>query len=122
MIDAVPAAGRAAAIATMWALLTHDDAGDAVTEACRSLADLWPSATERGLHDDAVKHASVTLLDLTAATLQYSAPTLAEACLSSRDDHMLSTAQPGSVDELLKGSAETQTASSGPVRRRSLFT
>lgn len=102
MIDALPAPGRAAAIATVWALLTDDEAGAQATDACQALADPWRIATEHGLKSDAMCGAATKLLEIAAATLSPQAPELARACRSWRDDHVRSRAVAASVSELLE--------------------
>jgi glutamate--cysteine ligase len=102
MIDALPTAGRAAAIAAVWTVLTDDDAGADATEACRMLVNPWQIATERGLQNDALRDAAMNLLDVAASAVRPQMPELANACRSWRDNHIRPQALAGSVSELLE--------------------
>jgi glutamate--cysteine ligase len=88
MLDAVPATGRAAAIATVWALLTDPDAGRPAAEACGSLVDPWALATEQGLEHPGVRAAAAILLDLATKSYETAAPALAEACRAWRRERI----------------------------------
>jgi len=109
MIDAVPASGRAAAIATVWALLTDPRAGDEAAAVCAEIADPWTIAAEAGLRDRTMRYAATTLLDLAGATMRTLAPKRACACDEWRD-RIWSGRTPRTVDELL-ASIEAPSAS-----------
>lgn len=66
MIDALPSEGRAAAIATVWSLLTDADIGERAVEVCRTIADPWHVARDTGLADPELR--AVTTAVLEAAT------------------------------------------------------
>lgn len=79
MLDALPAAGRAAAIATVWELMTNDDVGDDVAQAASALDDPWRLAHDDGI-GDAGLHAAVThLFDASAASVRRTDSQLADA-------------------------------------------
>jgi glutamate--cysteine ligase len=84
MIDALPAPGRAAAIATVWALLTDARAGDEAADECRALTDPWAIATEEGLGNPGMRTAAATLLDI-AAHHSPRVGSLREACANWHD-------------------------------------
>ena len=66
MLDALPAPGRAAAIATVWAAMTNDEVGNVVVEACRAIDDPWRLAHEEGLANDRM-HTAVKIMHAATA-------------------------------------------------------
>ena len=106
MLDALPAPGRQAAIATVWALMTNDDVGDVALEAVRALDDPWRMAHDHGIaHTDL--HAAVAhVLDVSARSVRPIDSHLADAvtnwserpCPVRPDDltsWLLNAAEPG---------------------------
>ncbi len=107
MIDAVPAAGRAAAIAAVWTLLTDARAGDEAMAACRMLPDPWALATAEGLENDDMRGAATALLDIAAASSARAwGRHLAQACEACRD-RLRSGVGAGTVEELFAGAEAT---------------
>jgi glutamate--cysteine ligase len=106
MIDALPAPGRAAAIAAVWAILTDDRAGELASQACRALADPWRVACDEGLGNAEMRAASATLLEAAANSAHASDRELGRACEAWRDrtlvgevtfDDLLGTAEPAAA-------------------------
>ena len=79
MLDALPATGRDAAIATVWALMTNDDVGDLALEAAHSLDDPWRLVHERGTADADLHTAVAHLLEMCAQSLRPLDSRLADA-------------------------------------------
>lgn len=98
MIDAVPADGRAAAIATVWSLLTDADAADIATRACREVT--WEVATEAGLRDEATRAAATEVLGIVATKLGHEEPELGRAA-AAWCDRIETGEVAGTIDELL---------------------
>lgn len=101
MLDALPAPGRMAATATVWAVLTDPDVGDAAEAICRAIPHAWCRATQAGLGDPAVREAAADVLDLTARASSATAPSLADACDTWRDERALSPNPSQSVAQLV---------------------
>ena len=86
MLDALPAAGRAAAIATVWALVVDEGVGEFACEAASAVDDPWRAAHNEGLDNAALSAAVNHLLDRVARS---SEPQLAESVVtwSERSNH-----------------------------------
>ncbi len=106
MLDALPAPGRVAAIATVWVILTDPDAGAAAEAICRAIPDAWCRATQAGLGDSAVREAAAAVLDLATGASAAIAPSLIGACKMWRDEHVLSPNPPESLTQLLADARE----------------
>lgn len=106
MLDALPASGRMAATATVWAVLTDPDVGDAAEAICRAIPDAWCRATQAGLDDPAVREAAAAVLDLAARASSATAPSLADACKTWRDERVLSPNPPKPVVQLVDRARE----------------
>lgn len=94
MIDAVPLDGRAAAIATTWALLTDPSVDADIADICESVSDPWELALDRGLADGRLRRAAVELLTLAAARLRPGSGALADACETWRDGRVVGSTAP----------------------------
>ena len=106
MLDALPAPGRMAAIAAVWAILTDPDVGDAAEAICRAVPDAWCRATQAGLGDPAVREAAANVLDLAARASSATASSLADACKTWRDEHVISPNPPQLVAQLVDRARE----------------
>ena len=106
MLDALPASGRMAATATVWAVLTDPDVGDAAEAICRAIPDAWCRATQAGLDDPAVREAAAAVLDLAANANASIAPSLVDACKTWRDERVLSPEPPESLTKLFDRARE----------------
>ena len=82
VIDAVPAPGRAAAVAAVWALATEEHIGAEVIRIAEEVPDLWPRSLVDGMSDLLVGEAGRWLLDAVAGAVGPEAPALARACRS----------------------------------------
>lgn len=80
MLDSVPAAGRAAAIAVVWTLLTDDLLSDELLAIRASVADAPTAAMVSGLDDATLRRAATDVLDLVASRWAADCPDLADAC------------------------------------------
>lgn len=80
VIDAVPAAGRAAALGTVWVLATEERIGAEAMRVADEIPDLWHRSLAGGSSDPRVGEAGRWLLDVVARALEGHAPTLAQAC------------------------------------------
>jgi glutamate--cysteine ligase len=99
MIDSVPAAGRAAAIAVVWTLLTDHLVSDEILAIQASVADAPTVAIERGLDDATLRRAAIDVLDLVASRWVDECPNLAEACRLWRE--RVESRRLGTMAELL---------------------
>ena len=106
MLDALPALGRMAATATVWAVLTDPDVGDAAGATCRAIPDAWSRATQAGLGDPAIREAAAIVLDLAARASSATSPSLADACKIWRDERVLSSNPPLPVTLLVDSARE----------------
>ena len=106
MLDALPPPGRVAAIASVWAVLTDPDVGDAAEAICRAIPDAWCRAAQAGLSDPTVREAAANVLDLAARANSATAPSLADACKIWRDEHVLSPNPPQPVAQLVDRARE----------------
>jgi len=79
MLDALPAPGRAAAIATVWALMTNDDVGELALEAARALGDPWRLVHDQGIANTDMQAAVTQMLDASAGSVRSSDSRLADA-------------------------------------------
>lgn len=79
MLDALPAHGRAAAIATVWALMTDDLAGDVACESAHALGDPWRLTHDEGTADTDVQAAGAGLLDAGTTSIRSSDSRVADA-------------------------------------------
>ena len=79
MLDALPAPGRAAAIATIWAVMTNDDVGDAACAASRTPAELWRIVHDTGIANVDLHTAVGHILDASAHALRPIDTRLADA-------------------------------------------
>ncbi len=79
MLDALPTVGRAAAIATVWALMVEDSVGEMAAEICRALGDPWRLANDEGLKNACLSAATARVLDLVARS---SEPQLADSVMA----------------------------------------
>ena len=79
MLDALPTVGRAAAIATVWALMVDDGVSEAVTGTCQALGDAWRLVHDEGLDNAALSAAVTSVLDRVARS---SEPQLAESVVA----------------------------------------
>ncbi|MBT0767620.1 hypothetical protein KIH74_01705 [Kineosporia sp. J2-2] len=68
-IDAQPGPWWRVPAAVITALATDDAAGDAALEACEPVRDAWELAARAGLHDDGVRRAARTVLEIAARAL-----------------------------------------------------
>ena len=100
MLDALPRTGRAAAIATVWALLADPDAGVAVDQHATDPTDVWRVATTLGLADSTTRAAGAQLLRIAAAHLGPTQPQLGDACDLWRE-HVEAGTTATSIAELL---------------------
>lgn len=101
VIDAVPAAGRAAAVGAVWVLATEDRIGAEVIRIADEVPDLWHRSLADGISDTPVGEAGRWLLDAVAGALEEQAPALAGACRAWALRQCSATpASPGSVVEL----------------------
>jgi len=105
MIDALPGAGRAAAIATVWRLLTDTALEREAIEMCTALIDPWSVDTSDGLQDAAVRRTARDLLGLVKDRLRTANPQLAQAC-NIWTAHIAADTDPPTIDELLRTAAE----------------
>ncbi len=101
MLDALPRHGRAAAIATVWTLLTDTGLGREAIEMCTTLVNPWDVVTSHGLQDAAVCDAARGLLSLVTDRLRTANPQLAQAC-DLWTERLAPDAGPHTVDELLR--------------------
>jgi len=101
MIDALPRHGRAAAIATVWTLLTHSALEREALEMCTTLIDPWSVVTSDGLQDAAVRDTALNLLGLVTDRLGTGNPQLAQACDRWRA-RLAADTGPRTIDELLR--------------------
>lgn len=101
VIDAVPAAGRAAAVGVVWVLATEERIGAEVIRIADEVPDLWRRSLSDGISDPRVGQAGGWLLDAVAGVLEGQAPALAEACRAWGGRHVSAPPTPlGSVVEL----------------------
>ena len=100
MLDALPRTGRAAAIATVWTLLTDPDAGAAADQPGTDPTDAWHVATTLGLADSTTRAAGARLLRIAAAHLEPTQPQLTDACDQWRE-HVEAATPATSIAELL---------------------
>lgn len=86
LLDALPAVGRAAAIATVWAVMVDDRVGEMAADICSALTDPWRVAHDEGLDNPAMSAAVTSVLDRVARS---SEPQLADsvAAWSERSGH-----------------------------------
>ncbi len=82
VIDSVPAPGRSAAVAAVWALATQDRIGDEVIRIADEVPDLWHRSLAAGMSDRRVGEAGRWLLDAVANAVEPDAPALARCCRS----------------------------------------
>ena len=87
MIDALPSEGRAAAISTVWTLLTDTSIRDEVARICLTPAMPSDGATSEGLGDPAIRGAADNLLALVGDRHRRTNPILARACDRWRAPH-----------------------------------
>jgi hypothetical protein len=80
MIDALPSEGRAAAVGTVWTLLTDPAGCDWADELGHPVPDPWDVATSKGLDDPSVRARARLLLDRVARRLEATNPELHRAC------------------------------------------
>ena len=85
MLDALPARGRTAAIATVWALMTNRDVGELALEAAQPLADPWPLVRNEGLANSSLRTAATALLDATAGWARSNDARISDAVASWRE-------------------------------------
>lgn len=85
MLDTLPAPGRAAAIATVWALMTNNDVGELAVEAARPLDDPWQLARDEGLANNGLHKAATAVLDATEAWARSRDARMADAVASWSD-------------------------------------
>ena len=95
-----------AATATVWTVLTDPDVGDAAESICRAIPDAWCRATQAGLDDPAVREAAANVLDLAARASSATAPSLAGACKTWRDERVLSPNPPQPLVQLVDRARE----------------
>lgn len=101
VIDAVPAPGRAAAVATVWVLATEKRIGDAMVRIADEVTDLWDRSLADGISDPIIRDAGHWLLDAAAGVVEAEAPTLARACRAwPHRQPSAATTSPASVLEL----------------------
>ena len=80
--DAMPRAGRLAAIGATWVLLTDPDVSPAIDELCLGTGVLWRRSAAEGIADSELRSLGVELLHLAAGASDDRWPALAEACRS----------------------------------------
>lgn len=85
MLDALPATGRRAAIATVWALVTNVDVGELALEAAIALDDPWRLVHDRGTANTDVQVAVAHMLDASAESVRSSDSRLADAVTAWRE-------------------------------------
>lgn len=78
MLDALPALGRQAAVATVWTLMTNDDVGDAASAAAHALDDPWQLSYNEGTANADRHAAAVHMLSVSADGLRTVDATLAD--------------------------------------------
>lgn len=106
MLDALPAHGRVAALATVWSGLTDHETGAAAEAIGNAIPSAWCRATRAGLGDEAIRGAAGAVLELASTANSATSPALANACLRWREERVDSPDQPPSVDQLLAGLVE----------------
>ena len=104
MLDALGALGRAAAIATVWTLMTDHEVGDAALEAALELGDPWGLAHEHGTAQSALRETVAHLFDLSARSLRPSDSQLADAVVTWGGRSW--PARPDDVGDWVLGAAE----------------
>lgn len=87
-LDALPPRGRAAAVATVWALTADPVVADLATAAAPPLERGWAAASNRGLSDPELRAAARVCLDAAATSLAATAPGLASACRAWGDEQI----------------------------------
>ncbi|MDZ7676693.1 MAG: hypothetical protein U5K30_16700 [Acidimicrobiales bacterium] len=104
VIDAVPAAGRAAALGAVWVLATEDRIGAEAIRIADEVPDLWHRSLADGISDPRVGEAGRWLLNAVAGALEGQAPALARACRVWGCRQFSATPTPvASVAELAEG-------------------
>jgi glutamate--cysteine ligase len=104
MLDALPAIGRRAAVATVWALMTDHGIGDVAFEAAHKLDDPWGLVYERGPGHTELHETVAHLLDLSARSVRPIDPRLANAVTTWSERP--SPARPDDVGDWVLGAAE----------------
>lgn len=101
VVDAVPAMGRAAAVAAVWALATEGCVGVEMMRIADEVPDLWHRSLAGGNSDPRVGDAGRWLLDAAAGVVESEAPSLALACRSwTQRNRSATTTSSGSVLDL----------------------
>lgn len=106
MLDALPAAGRTAAIATVWTLLTDPDSGASAAAQCESVDDPWGRALGAGLDDETVRAVSEALVGIAASRMDDEAFDLADVCREWRQGRDRTGPPWRTTAEVIAGSVE----------------
>jgi len=104
MLDALPAPGRTAAIATVWALMTDDGVGELAAEAARSLDDPWRLVHDEGTANNDLHMAVTKTLDASAGWARSRDSRLYDAVAAWRERS--AAIQPNDITSWLLNTAE----------------